>query len=129
MARFLTADPVGKLGLAVLSPDHVEATMSRWRSERASPALVWARWAVLRSTLSWAAAGGVIRSNPLEVMEGPPRPQPRKHLLPAEVAGLLATVSRQVAPGRRRVSGETSGRPVLEALVDKAGGIGWAGSW
>ena len=116
MARFLTADPIGKLGLAVLSPDQVEATMSRWRVEGASAALVWARWAVLRSALSWAAARGVVRSNPLEVMRGPPRPLPRKHLLPAEVAALLATTARQAVQAAADLRPKPRDGRLLEAL-------------
>ena len=90
--------------------------MSRWRSEGASAALVWARWAVLRSALSWAAARGVIRSNPLEVMRGPPRPVPRKHLLPAEVAALLATASRQVGQAAAEYRVKPRDGRLLEAL-------------
>ncbi len=90
--------------------------MSRWRSEGASAALVWARWAVLRSALSWAAARGVVRSNPLEVMRGPSRPLPRKHLLPAEVAALLATASRQVAQAAADLRAKPRDGRLLEAL-------------
>ena len=86
------------------------------RSEGASPALVWARWAVLRSALSWAAARGVVRSNPLEVMRGPPRPLPRKHLLPAEVDALLATASRQVAQAAADLRAKPRDGRLLEAL-------------
>jgi len=47
VARFLSGDPVGEVGLAGLSPVQVEAAFSRWRSAGASPAMMWARWAVL----------------------------------------------------------------------------------
>lgn len=65
VARFLSRDPVGEVGLAGLSPGQVESAFSRWRSAGASPALVWARWAVLRSALSWTASRGVHQVEPV----------------------------------------------------------------
>jgi len=116
VARFLSGDPVGEVGLAGLSPGQVEAAFSRWRSAGASPALVWARWAVLRSALSWAAARGVLRSNPLDVMRAPPRPLPRKHLLPDQVAALLATAAAQVVLAAGELEGKPGDGQLLEAL-------------
>ncbi len=68
VARFLADDPLGSIGLAVISPTMVEAAFARWRRRGASVALVWGRWDVLRSALSWAAARRLLRANPLDAM-------------------------------------------------------------
>ena len=88
--RLLAQDRFALVGLAVLRPAHVETAFARWRATGASTALVWSRWAVLHSALSWAIAQGYLRSNPLEAIRAPPRPTPRKHLVVAEIATLLA---------------------------------------
>jgi len=94
----------------------VEAAISRWRAAGASSVLVWGRWAVLRSAVSWAASRGLLRSNPLDVMRAPPKPAPRKHLLPSEVAALLATASAQVDLAAERVQAKPGDGQLLEAL-------------
>jgi integrase len=116
VARFLITDGVGGLGLAVLTPVHVDAALSRWRSAGASAALVWGRWAVLRSALSWAVSRSYLRSNPLEVMRSPPRPLPRKHLLPSEVVALLTTATAQVHHAAAALAAKPEDGHVLEAL-------------
>jgi hypothetical protein len=59
--RFLAADQLAGLGLAGLCPAQFEGAMVRWRGGGASVAVVWARWAVLHSALSWAVAQGYLR--------------------------------------------------------------------
>lgn len=116
VARFLITDGIGGLGLAVLSPVHVDAALARWRSTGASAALVWGRWAVLRSALSWAVSRAYLRSNPLDVMRGPPRPLPRKHLLPGEVATLLATATARVDQATIGLAAKPGDGQRIEAL-------------
>jgi hypothetical protein len=96
VVRFLHQDRLGGRGLAVLAPRHVEDAFARWRAAGASAALVWGRWAVLHSALAWAASERLLRSNPLEVMRGPPRPAARLHLTPGEVAQLLRAADDEV---------------------------------
>ncbi len=62
VARFLAGHPLGGIGLAMVTPAVVESAFSRWRRQGASAALVWGRWAVLRSALSWAAAQRLLRT-------------------------------------------------------------------
>ncbi len=59
---------------------------------------------MLHSALSWAAQQNLIRSNPIRGMRGPRRPDPRKHLLPGEIALLLNTaeVAAAADTGARR---------------------------
>jgi len=116
VARFLADDPLGSIGIAVISPAVVEAALSRWRRSGASAALVWGRWAVMRSALSWAAAQQLLRANPLDAMRAPPRPLPRKHLLPADVATLLGTAGRLVDIAAERLRGQPGNAHLLEAL-------------
>jgi len=96
VVRFLTRDPLGRVGVAALTPLLVEEVLARWRAVGGSTATVWGRWAVLHSCLSWAALQGMVRSNPIVGMRSPPRPTPRKHLLPAEVARLLRAATDRV---------------------------------
>ena len=107
---------LGSIGIAVISPAVVEAAFSRWRRRGASAALVWGRWAVLRSALSWAAAQQLLRANPLDAMRAPPRPLPRRHLLPADVATLLAIAAQQVDIAAERLRAEPGNAHLLEAL-------------
>jgi integrase len=116
VARFLTTDPLGSTGLAAITPAVVEAAFSRWRRQGASAALVWGRWAVLRSALSWAVTQRFLRANPLDTMRAPPRPLPRKHLLPREVATLLRTADDQVTAAEQRLEVRPTGGHALEAL-------------
>jgi len=57
-----------------------------------------------------------VSSGPLDVMRGPPRPLPRKHLLPAEIAALLATAARQVAQAVADLRAKHRDGRLLEAL-------------
>ena len=91
VVRALTADAFGRRRLIVLTHGDVRAAMCRWQADGLSVATVSARWLVLRSAMSWAVAEGVLRTNPLAGMRGPPRPEPRKHHSPAEVRRLLGT--------------------------------------
>lgn len=116
VARFLMTDRLGDAGVAAISPTTVEAALDRWRRHGASTALVWGRWAVLRSALSWAVARQLLRANPLEAMRAPPRPLPRKHLLPDEVAKLLATATAQVENASDELRANPSNGQLLEAL-------------
>jgi hypothetical protein len=108
MARWLAAEPVGAVGVAVLTPQLVDARISAWRRAGASVALVWARWAVLHSCLSWATRQRLLRSNPLATMKAPPRPLPRKHLRMDEIAVLLRAADAKWLP---RWSGSHRPRP------------------
>ena len=101
VARFLISDCLGGVGLAVLTPATVDAAFIRWDAAGASTATIWARWAVLRSALSWAVTQDYLRSHPLGDMRGPRRPEPRKHLSDDEIATLLATAATRVAEARR----------------------------
>jgi site-specific recombinase XerC len=102
VVRFLISDTLARVGVAVLAPVDVEEAMRRWRASGGSAALVWGRWAVLHSALSWAARQGLIRANPILGMRAPGRPEPRQHLLPEEVALLLRTAAD--SDQRRRTS-------------------------
>ncbi|MFZ6003085.1 MAG: tyrosine-type recombinase/integrase [Actinomycetota bacterium] len=104
MARWLAAEPVGSTGVAVLTPQLVDVRIAVWRRSGASVALVWARWAVLHSCLSWATRQRLLRSNPIATMKAPPRPAPRKHLRMDEIATLLRAANAEVDAARRRVS-------------------------
>ncbi len=116
VARFLATDPLGGVGLAAINPAVVESALSQWHRRGASAALVWGRWAVLRSALSWAVAQRLLRTNPLDVMRAPPRPAPRRHLLPAEVATLLRTADEQVAAADDQLRHRPHDAHAIEAL-------------
>jgi len=58
VVRFLTGDALGAVGVAALAPMMVDEAIQRWRRSGGSNALVWGRWAVLHSALSWATAQG-----------------------------------------------------------------------
>ncbi len=115
-ARLLAADRLAEVGLAALGPSHVEAAFARWRALGASSALVWSRWAVLHSALSWAAAQGYLRRSPLEAMRAPPRPAPRKHLLVGEVAALLTVAERAVEQAAEDLEAASGNGQLVEAL-------------
>src|SRR5205085_8474418 len=85
MARWLMTDHIGLAGVPVLTPQLVDARIRLWRKSGASVALVWGRWAVLHSALSWATRAGVLWNNPIRAMKAPPRPFPRKHLRMEEI--------------------------------------------
>jgi integrase len=52
----------------------------------------------------------------LDVMRAPPRPLPRKHLLPDQVAALLATAASQVVLAAGELEGKPGDGQLLEAL-------------
>lgn len=79
-------------------------------------AVVWGRWAVLRSALSWAVAQRYLRRDPLEGMRAPPQPVPRKHLLPSEVARLLAVAADQVETATENLAAAPENGRLIEAL-------------
>lgn len=116
VVRFLTRDPLGRVGVAALSPMVVDEALARWRAAGGSAALVWGRWAVLHSCLSWAAAQGMVRSNPILGMRSPPRPMPRKHLLPAEVAKLLQAAADQIGVAEDALAADPRNRVRWEGL-------------
>jgi integrase len=116
VARFLIGDRLGGIGLAVLTPAIVEAAFIRWDAAGASTATIWARWAVLRSALSWAVTQDHLRSHPLGVMRSPRRPEPRKHLNNSEIATLLATAAACVADARRNLRTKPTDGRFIEAL-------------
>lgn len=116
VARFLVSDPLGRVGVAMLAPVEVERAVCRWRAAGGSSALVWGRWAVLHSALSWAAAQGYIRANPIRGMRAPSRPAPRTHLLPSEVAALLTTAADQVRAAEKALDADPDNGARCEAL-------------
>jgi hypothetical protein len=72
----LGGDPLCRCRLQALLPAVMRAAICRWRDEGVSVPKVSARWLLLRGAVSWAAAEGPLRLNPLARMRGPPRPQP-----------------------------------------------------
>jgi integrase len=116
VVRFLTRDPLGRVGVAALTPMVVDQALARWRATGGSAALVWGRWAVLHSCLSWAAAQGMVRSNPILGMRAPMRPTPRKHLLPAEVTKLLRTAAEHVREAEVALRADPRNRVRWEGL-------------
>ena len=57
---------------------------------------------VLRGSLSWATAEGLLRRNPLLGMRGPARPEPRLHLSIDEIHRLFSTASHLAGAARQR---------------------------
>jgi integrase len=96
VVRSLVEDHVGRRRLVALTRGDVRAAICRWQSAGLSVSTVSSRWLVLRSGLSWAVSEGVLRSDPLAGMRGPPRPQPRRHHTPSEVRRFLRTAERAV---------------------------------
>ena len=116
VGRFLASDRLAGFGLAGLCPARFERAMARWRASGASVAVVWGRWAVLHSALSWAVAQRYLRRDPLAGMRAPPRPVPRKHLLPGEVARLLAVAAGQVETANENLAAAPENGRLIEAL-------------
>lgn len=110
MARWLAAEPIGGTGVAVITPQVVSARIAAWRRGGASVSLVWARWAVLHSCLSWAARQRLLRANPLVTMKAPPRPAPRTHLRMEEIAVLLRAANAEVAAATLALSPDPTRR-------------------
>jgi len=81
------------------------------------------RWLVLRSAVSWAVTEGVLRSNPLAEMRGPPRPAPRQHHSIAEVRRLLRSAEAIVASARQALSLEPLARCPQRALFSAEQGL------
>ena len=93
----LVADPVARRPLLTLTAGTVRATIVRWQVCGVSVATVSARWLVLRSAISWAVTEGLLRSNPLVGVRGPPRPRPRLHHTIDEVHRMLTVAEADVA--------------------------------
>jgi integrase len=89
VVRFLVGDALGAMMVTSLGAASMQARVMAWRAAGASDALVFGRWSVLHSALSWAVRMEVLRTHPLKGMRKPKRPEPRKHLLPGEIAALL----------------------------------------
>jgi hypothetical protein len=106
MSRRLMTDPIASVGIAVLTPSLVDARIGVWRRSGASTALVWGRWAVLSSAVSWACRQGLLRVSPLRHMKAPPRPSPRMHLTMEEIALLLRTANAEVNAALDRMPSE-----------------------
>jgi len=116
VVRYLIDDPLGDVGLTMVNPMVVNNAIARWRRAGGSDALVRGRWAIVHSALSWAAQQKMIRSNPIRGMRGPRRPDPRKHLLPDEIAMLLATATRQVHTAEAAASADPENRALWDQL-------------
>ena len=67
---------------------------------------VSARWLVLRWAMSWAVGENILRTNPLAGMNGPPRPDPRRHHTLEEVRQICAP------PRARSIMLPASWRPI-----------------
>ena len=93
VARRLLDDPLGRRRLVLLTQSDVIAAICRWQTTGVSVPTISGPWLVLRSAISWAVAGGLLRSNPLAGMRGPARPQPRRHHTTGEVRQLLTLAS------------------------------------
>ena len=70
----LIADPVARRALAHVDGGGGAGGDRALAGVRGSVATVSARWLVLRSAISWAVTEGLLRSNPLAGVRGPPRP-------------------------------------------------------
>jgi integrase len=116
VARFLTRDRLGGVGLAVLTPVMVDTAFTRWDAAGASTATVRARWAALHSAVSWAVVQGYLRSHPLVDMRGPRRPGPRKHLTDDEIATLLACAVARATDARRALRAKPTDRRLIQGL-------------
>ena len=102
VTKFLVSDMVlADERVTALSPSIVVGAIRRWKRDGASDPTISARWLVLRGTLSWAVAEGLLRSNPLLGMRGPARPEPRTHLTTGEIHRVLGAAAR-LAEGARR---------------------------
>src|SRR5215472_7853672 len=93
----LLGDPLCGCRLQLLTPAVMRAAICRWREDGVSVAKVSARWLLIRSAVSWAAAEGMLALNPLAGMRGPPRPRPRRHHSQDEVRRLLAAAGQAAA--------------------------------
>jgi integrase len=93
----LIADSLGRRPLLTLSAGTVRSAILRWQTCGLSVATVSARWLVLRSAISWAVTEGLLRSNPLAGVRGPPRPRPRLHHTAEEVHRMLTLAETDVA--------------------------------
>ncbi|MCU0269096.1 MAG: tyrosine-type recombinase/integrase [Acidimicrobiales bacterium] len=116
VARFLATDTIGASGVTALSPATLEARLGAWRAAGASDATVFARWSVLHSALSWATRLELLRVHPFAGMRTPRRPEPRKHLLPAEIATLLRTTQAAVDAAHTRLATHPHSQRALQAL-------------
>jgi len=116
VVRYLIGDPLGEVGLTMVCPMVVNNAIARWRRAGGSDALVRGRWAVLHSALSWAVQQKMIRSNPIRGMRGPRRQDPRKHLLPGEIAQLLDTATRQLHQAEHALAADPENRVLWDAL-------------
>ena len=90
------ADRLARRPLLTLTPGTVRAAIVRWQSCGSSVATVSARRLVLRSALSSAVTEGLLRSNPLAGVRGPPRPRPRLHHTLDEVHRMLTVAEADV---------------------------------
>jgi len=93
----LVADPLARRPLLTLTAGTVRAAIVRWQACGLSVATVSARWLVLRSAISWAVTEGLLRSNPLVGVRGPPRPRPRLPHTLDEVHRMLTVAEAGVA--------------------------------
>jgi integrase len=93
----LVGDPLCRCRVQSLTPAVMRTAICRWRDAGVSVPKVSARWLLLRGAVSWAAAEGFLRLNPLAGMRGPPRPQPRRHHSLDEVGRLLAAAGEAAA--------------------------------
>ena len=93
----LVADPLGRRPLLTLTAGMVWAAIVRWQACGLSVASVSGRWLVLRSAISWAVTEGLLRTNALAGVRGPPRPRPRLHHTVEEVHRMLTVAEADVA--------------------------------
>lgn len=96
VARFLTADPIGRCRAQQLMPADGRAAMQRCRRAGASDPVVAGRFRTLHAALGWAYSERIIDQHPLRSMRGPARATPRRPLSDDAVLILLATVETAV---------------------------------
>jgi len=116
VVRALGNDPLARKRLVLLTPTDMSLAIRRWQGEGLSVPTVSGRWLVLRSAVSWAAAEGLFRSNPLTGMRGPPRPQPRRHHMLSEVRQILALTEAVAANASVALIAHPGSQACLKAM-------------
>lgn len=111
VVRSVRADPIAGRRLVTLTAGDVRGAICRWQETGVSVSTVSGRWPVVRSAMSRAVAEGILQSNPLAGMRGPPRPRPRLHHSFPEVRQILRTAESDVEIAAVGLAGEP-GSPV-----------------
>jgi integrase len=116
VVRSVRADPIAGRRLVTLTAGDVRGAICRWQETGVSVPTVSGRWLVVRSAMSWAVAEGILQSNPLTGMRGPPRPRPRLHHSFPEVRQILRTAECDVEIAAVALAGEPRSSVRLRTL-------------